>query len=118
MKNLIKDDERVKEKLKEIMDTADLKKIWLEKYKIVLKKAGIPLYTFHALRHTFATRCVEQGMDIKTLSEIMGHSNVSITMQRYVHPSLEMKREQINRLSNVIISGHEMGQTQQESPHL
>ena len=93
-------------------------RVCLEKYKIVLKKAGIPLYTFHALRHTFATRCVEQGMDIKTLSEIMGHSNVSITMQRYVHPSLEMKREQINRLSNVIISGHEMGQTQQESPHL
>ena len=56
---------------------------------------------FHALRHTFATRCIEAGFDIKSLSEILGHANVNITMNRYVHPSLELKRENMNRLTNL-----------------
>jgi len=51
---------------------------------------------FHALRHTFATNCVENGMDIKCLSEILGHSNVQITLNRYVHPSYEQKLKQLN----------------------
>jgi len=55
--------------------------------------------TFHTCRHTFATRCVELGFDIKSLSEILGHSNVTITMNRYVHPSMEFKQENMNRLS-------------------
>lgn len=80
-------------------------RVYLEKYKKSLKTAGIKNYTYHALRHTFATRCVENNVDIKSLSEIMGHSNVNITMQRYVHPSLELKREQINKLSSIIICG-------------
>lgn len=67
-------------------------------YKRILREAGLDSYKFHALRHTFATRCVEQGIDIKTLSEIMGHSSVKITMDRYVHPSLEYKKKQVNRL--------------------
>ena len=58
----------------------------LDKYKRILKKAGIDDYSFHALRHTFATRCMEMGFDIKSLSEILGHANVNITLQRYVHP--------------------------------
>ena len=70
----------------------------LDKYKKVLKNAGINDYTFHALRHTFATRCVEMGFDIKSLSEILGHANINVTLQRYVHPSMEMKRRQMNRL--------------------
>ena len=57
---------------------------------------------FHTLRHTFATRCVEAGFDIKTLSEILGHSSVSITLSRYVHPNMDMKRENMNRLKTVI----------------
>lgn len=70
----------------------------LDKYKKVLKTTGISDYTFHALRHTFATRCVEMGFDIKSLSEILGHANINVTLQRYVHPSMEMKRKQMNLL--------------------
>ena len=70
----------------------------LDKYKKILKTTGINDYTFHALRHTFATRCVEMGFDIKSLSEILGHANINVTLQRYVHPSMEMKRRQMERL--------------------
>ena len=57
---------------------------------------------FHTLRHTFATRCVEAGFDMKTLSEILGHSNVATTMNLYVHPNLELKRENMNRLKVMV----------------
>lgn len=67
-------------------------------YKRILRAAGISAYKYHALRHTFATRCVEQGVDVKTLGEIMGHSSVKITMDRYVHPSMDFKKKQISRL--------------------
>lgn len=63
------------------------------RFKNYLKSAGVNITNFHVLRHTFATRCIENGMDIRTLSEILGHSSVNITLQRYVHPSLEAKRE-------------------------
>lgn len=67
------------------------------RFKFYLKSSGINETNFHTLRHTFATRCVENGMDIRTLSEILGHSNVGITLQRYVHPSLESKRESMEK---------------------
>ena len=54
--------------------------------------------TFHSLRHTFATRCVEAGFEIKCLSEILGHANVNITLNRYVHSSIQMKRENMKKL--------------------
>lgn len=57
---------------------------------------------FHTLRHTFATRCVEVGFDVKTLSEILGHSNVSITLNQYVHPNMNLKRENMSRLKEGI----------------
>ncbi|MFR3411643.1 MAG: tyrosine-type recombinase/integrase [Coprococcus sp.] len=60
--------------------------------KKVLKSAGIADANFHALRHTFATRCIELGFDVKSLSEILGHATVNITMNRYVHPTYEMKK--------------------------
>lgn len=82
----------------------------LKKYKKVLEKAGLRPFTFHALRHTFATRCIESGFDVKSLSEILGHSNVSTTLQRYVHPSIESKREQMERLEKVSIWGQNCGQ--------
>ena len=53
---------------------------------------------YHALRHTFATRCIEEGFDIKSLSEILGHANVNITLNRYVHSSMEQKRKHMDRL--------------------
>ena len=71
-------------------------------FKRVLNKSGIEHANFHALRHTFATRCVELGFDVKTLSEILGHASVNITMNRYVHPSMELKRENMERLSSLI----------------
>lgn len=68
-------------------------------FKRVLKEAHIKDTNFHVLRHTFATRCVENGFDIKSLSEILGHASVNITMSQYVHPTLELKRQNMQRLS-------------------
>lgn len=67
-------------------------------FKKYLKKCDIESTNFHTLRHTFATQCIEMGFDIKTLSEILGHSSVNITLDRYVHSSLKMKQEQMNKL--------------------
>ncbi len=67
-----------------------------------LKECEISEVHFHTLRHTFATRCVEVGVDVKTLSEILGHSNTNITLNKYVHPNLDLKRESMSRLKSVI----------------
>lgn len=67
-------------------------------FKRILKDAKIEDRNFHLLRHTFATNCVENGMDVKTLSEILGHSDVKITLNRYVHPTMESKRKQLGAL--------------------
>ena len=56
---------------------------------------------FHTLRHTFATRCVEVGFEIKSLSEILGHSSAKVTLDRYVHSSLELKRANMDKLAAV-----------------
>lgn len=73
-------------------------RVYYEKYKRFLTECGLELHSFHCLRHTFATNCVRQGFDPKTLSEILGHSDVKITFDRYIHPSLEMKRKYMNLL--------------------
>ena len=67
-------------------------------YNKMLKNLELPHLTFHALRHTFATRCIECGCDYKSLSELLGHSNVSITMNIYVHPQMELKRKCVELL--------------------
>ncbi len=82
-------------------------RVCLDKYKRLLRRAGLPDYNFHVLRHTFATRCVEKGVDVKSLSEIMGHANVSVTMQRYVLPSMAQKKEQINKLAEPAFRGQD-----------
>lgn len=69
------------------------------RYKTILKTCGISNASFHTLRHTFATRCIEVGFDIKSLSEILGHANVNITLNRYVHPSMELKKKNMDKLS-------------------
>lgn len=74
-------------------------------FKRVLSEVGIEPMNYHALRHTFATRCVEVGFDVKSLSEILGHANVTITMDRYVHPTMELKKENMQRLSDVFLVG-------------
>lgn len=67
-------------------------------FKRYLQTINAPSYNFHTLRHTFATNCIDNGMDIKSLSEILGHSDVQITLNRYVHPSMDTKRKYINAL--------------------
>lgn len=69
----------------------------------VLRQARVKNANFHALRHTFATRCVELNMDIKSLSEVLGHSSVSITLNKYVHSFLEQKRKGMAKLDSIII---------------
>ena len=70
----------------------------LEKYT---GDCGLEGVHFHTLRHTFATRCVEVGFEIKSLSEILGHASTTITLDRYVHASIELKRDNMNKLSAV-----------------
>ena len=69
------------------------------RYHKILDDCNIPSVNYHTLRHTFATRCIEVGVDVKTLSEILGHANVSITLNTYVHSSMELKRQQLEKLS-------------------
>lgn len=69
------------------------------RFKSYVKESGISDANFHALRHTFATRCVEVGFEIKSLSEVLGHANVNITLNRYVHSSFELKCANMNKLS-------------------
>lgn len=69
------------------------------RFRSYMKQAGIEYTHFHALRHTFATNCISSGADAKSVSEILGHSNVNITLNRYVHPNMETKRSAINSIS-------------------
>ena len=78
------------------------------KFKSYLRKAGIAETNFHTLRHTFATNCIENGADVKSVSEMLGHSDVKITLNRYVHPTVATKRSHMNSLS--AIYGQYMGQ--------
>ena len=70
-------------------------------YELILKKHGLPHRGFHALRHTFATRALECGMDVKTLSEILGHKNPTVTLNRYAHSLMEHKKDMMNRLGKL-----------------
>lgn len=79
-----------------------------EKFQKYLRQAGVEKKNFHILRHTFATNCINSGADVKSLSEMLGHSDVKITLNRYVHPSIETKRRHINSLS--VIYGQYLGQ--------
>lgn len=72
------------------------------RYHKFLKTCHVQSINFHALRHTFATRCIEVGVDVKSLSEILGHANVSITLNTYVHSSIDLKRVQLERLPGLI----------------
>lgn len=67
-------------------------------YKRLLEKLDIPNIKFHALRHSFATRCIESNSDYKTVSVILGHSNISTTLNLYVHPNKEQKKKCIDKM--------------------
>ncbi len=73
-----------------------------QKFAKYIKECGIEKANFHALRHTFATRCIEAGFDIKTLSEILGHTDVKTTLNRYVHSSYELKQRSMDKLQMII----------------
>ncbi|MBQ5850384.1 MAG: tyrosine-type recombinase/integrase, partial [Lachnospiraceae bacterium] len=66
-------------------------------------KAGIDRFSMHVLRHTMATRCIEGGMRPKTLQVILGHSNVGITMNLYVHVTEEEKYKEVEKIENALI---------------
>lgn len=68
------------------------------RFQRYVKESGIQRANYHSLRHTFATRCVEVGFEIKSLSEILGHANVNITLNRYVHSSFDLKSNNMNKL--------------------
>ena len=67
-------------------------------YTRLLRQLDIPVIKFHGLRHSFATRCIESNCDYKTVSVILGHSNIGTTLNLYVHPNLEQKQKCINKM--------------------
>ncbi len=71
-------------------------------FELLLVKLKIPHRGFHSLRHTFATRALECGMDVKTLSEILGHKSATVTLNRYAHSLMEHKRDMMNRLGKLL----------------
>lgn len=71
-------------------------------FELLQRKLGLSRRGFHALRHTFATRAIECGMDIKSLSEILGHKNPMVTLNRYVHSLMEHKRAMMDKLGKIL----------------
>ena len=69
------------------------------RFKSILKLCSIRNVNFHLLRHTYATVCIEKGFDPKTLSELLGHADAAITLNRYCHPSMQIKKDYVSRLS-------------------
>lgn len=67
-------------------------------YKNLMKELGMPELKFHGLRHSFATRCIESNCDYKTVSVLLGHSNISTTLNLYVHPNMEQKKKAIEQM--------------------
>ena len=67
-------------------------------YNRLMEKLDIPKLKYHGLRHSFATRCIDAGCDYKTVSVLLGHSNISTTLNLYVHPNMEQKKRCINKM--------------------
>lgn len=76
-------------------------RIYRNYYKKLMQKLNIPSLKFHGLRHSFATRCIESKCDYKTVSVILGHSNISTTLNLYVHPNMEQKKKCINQVAKL-----------------
>lgn len=75
-------------------------------FKRLIKLLNLPKVKFHALRHSFATRCIESGCDYKTVSAILGHANISTTLNLYVHPNIEHKKQCIDKMLKSLNHGH------------
>lgn len=76
-------------------------RVYQKLFKKIVQNAGVKERKFHAIRHTFATRALELGVDIKTLSEILGHSNVGITLNIYAHSLMEQKKIAIDKFNDM-----------------
>ena len=77
-------------------------KIYREYYYNILKKLNIKKLSYHSLRHAFATSAIENGTDYKTVSEILGHSSINITLETYVHPQMKQKKKCIENMFNAL----------------
>ena len=71
-------------------------------YQKLIKKLGLPNLKFHGLRHSFATRCIENGVQPKTLQKILGHSTIGVTMDLYVHVTDEQLFSEIEKMNTAI----------------
>lgn len=71
-------------------------------YNRLMARLGVPPLKFHGLRHSFATRCIESGCDVKTVSVLLGHAKVSTTLDLYVHPNMEQKRRCIDKVERIL----------------
>ena len=87
-------------------------------YDRILKEAGVGHFTFHALRHTFATRALERGMDYKTLSAVLGHYSVAFTMDTYVHSMDDHKRREMDKMDDLFAMPVELSVERQPYPVL
>lgn len=72
-------------------------------YKRLMEKLDIPKLKYHGLRHSFATRCIEVGCEYKTVSVLLGHSNISTTLNLYVHPNMEQKKRCIDKVFKSLV---------------
>jgi len=77
-------------------------RVYRNYYKNMMKRLDIPEIKFHGLRHSFATRCIESKCDYKTVSVLLGHANISTTLNLYVHPNMEQKKKAIEQMAKVL----------------
>ena len=68
------------------------------RYKKILAATKVAEHNYHRLRHTFATNCIGSGFDAKTLSNVLGHSSITLTLTRYVHPDIAYERKLMNSM--------------------
>lgn len=78
-------------------------RIYRRYYKLLMERLDMPRIKFHGLRHTFATRCIESQCDYKTVSSILDHSNISTTLNLYVHPDMGQKRKCIDKMMKSVM---------------
>ena len=71
-------------------------------FELLVERLDISRLSFHALRHTFATRALESGMDIKTLSEVLGHKSATVTLNRYAHSMMEHKQNAMDKFGALL----------------
>ena len=78
-------------------------------FRKILEECGLEHFNFHMLRHVFASRCIEKGFDVKSVSEILGHSDIRLTMELYVHSSVQQKKMLMNRFGSYLHQGDRNG---------